>query len=440
MNKRMSAFLLVAIMVLSLMPMAFAENEDAGQPEPMLLEEGEAVEAEPVLIDEPMERPLPPPKPRLARAELREGVKDRREDFREKRAETVERFKELQKKKLERFKDRPKLPDMKRANAKLQAAKEKYMKAKEHYMDAKKKYQEKRQTFNEAKEDWNKCKKDDSEECVEKKEKVKKHAKEHLLKSADLVLKELDRVKSKVESSEDLSEEEIEELVAKLDEKIQEVEDAKAVIENLGEDATKEEINAAAKTIREAWKATKVHLKRTVGRLANARLGNIIVKTEKLEERFYHARDKLADKGMDVTELDAVLDEFSAELDSAADHYNRAKEIWKDAKSEGEVDGAVKKIRELLAASKENLKNAKDLLRAAVKEIKSLNQGSLDVEETDEEVEVEVEEETETETEEEVEVEVETETEVDEDSEEEVEVETETEVDEDSEESNETEV
>jgi chromosome segregation ATPase len=323
--KKFSAIFVLAIFLLSMIPMAFAEEGTAEEGTRLRLqqrvhaEEGETIEGPANAT------------PMLLRARTQEQLETAKEH--------------------------------------IASARERYQLAKEHYLSVKEAYMAKKAVFLEAKEKYRNCRGVDSEECDVKRSDVKSKAQPYLLKVADLVLKELEKVKAKVEASEDLSEEEIAEIVADLDEKIQEVEDAKSVIENIDEDSTREEINDAAKTIREAWSHTKVSLKRHAGRMVNARLGNIVHRTEMLETKLEKTRDRLEAKGLDVSELDNMIDEFNSLIDTAKEKYKE------------------------LTEAKEALQEAKELLREIVQEIKDLNKGSLEVEADESEEEEEAAEE-----------------------------------------------
>jgi hypothetical protein len=364
MLKKISALFVLSVFLLSMIPLAFAEEIEEAVPM-LISEQVEVKETEDAEETEEADTTVAIAPARLrVRTAVREEIKDR-------------------------LSDAPVLVKRDIAKAQLTQARTQYTLAKQNYVSVKESYMEHRATFLRAKEAYQECVDSDSEECQERRERIKQAAQPHLLKAADLVLKELERVKAKVEASEDLSEEEIAEIVADLDEKIQEVEDAKAVIEGLDEDSTREEINEAARTIREAWRHTKVALKKHVGRLVNARLGNIILRVEILEKKLYTTRDRLEEKGADVSELDNMMDEFSAHLDTAADKYNEARDIWSDANTPGEVDDAAKEVHALLQEAKEALKQARDMLRDVVNEIKELNRGSLETDDEDAEEEEE---------------------------------------------------
>ena len=270
------------------------------------------------------------------------------------------------------------------AKENIAMARERYEQAKERYLSVKDAYMAKKNTFLEAKEQYKNCKDIESEECGEKRERIKSNAQPYLLKVADLVLSELEKIKAKVEASEDLSEEEIAEIVADIESKIQDVEDAKAVIENLDEESTREEINEAAEIIRDAWKDSKVALKKHAGRMVNARLGNIIHRTEMLETKLESIRDRLESKGADVSDLDDMLEEFNAQIELANEKYEEGKALWLEAKTSEDVDNAAKEARAILTEAKDALQNARDMLRDIVKEIRDLNRGSLDVEDGEE--------------------------------------------------------
>ncbi|MBN1545004.1 hypothetical protein JW898_06105 [Candidatus Woesearchaeota archaeon] len=364
--KRFSVLFVMAVFLLSMVPMAFAEDAERVRAQ-------EGVQAEedttPVIVSAQESEPL------RIRQEVREIVREGGEND----TPRVEVRQEIRAAVRERIRDMPLLAKRVMTEEMLNLAKERYQKAKDNFLRVRENYIDQKEKFNRAREQYKDCQDSESDDCQQKREQIRKQAQPHLLNAADLVLKEIERVKANVEASEDLSEEEIAEIAADLDAKTAEVEAAKAVIENLDESSSNEEINEAARTIREAWQSSKVALKKHAGRIVNARLGNIVLKTEQLEKRLYNAKDKLSERGADVSVLDAKLSEFSAKLDTAADKYNQARRIWSAANTPGEVDEAAKEVHALLAEAKTALKDARDLLRDVVNEIKRLNDGSVDV-------------------------------------------------------------
>ncbi len=377
MRNKLSALFVLSMFLLSMIPLAFAEN--TAKAEPMLYRAGDTSagdaqdnETETGETDTAAEEPVIAPVAISAKQRVRTAVKDAKTDAVSVKARVRTTVRE-------RLAEAPVALKRNIVEAQLTKARDQYELFKQRYLTAKEKYTTQKARFLEAKDAYKNCKGSDSTECGEKRDQIRSQAKPHLVNAADLVLNELEKTKAKVQASEDLSEEEIAEIVADIDENIQEVEDAKAVIDSLDDDSTNQEINEAAKTIRNAWQKAKMALKKHAGRLVNARLGNIIHRTEMLEKRFYTARDNLVERGLDVSALDDSLEEFSAHLDTAADKYLKARSLWSDANTSGEVDDAASQVKGLLDEAKDELKEAKDLLRDIVREIKQLNNGELDI-------------------------------------------------------------
>jgi len=184
------------------------------------------------------------------------------------------------------------------------AARERYKNAKEHYLDARKKFISTKRKIGNAREKWGECRGDTSERCQNVRKTIKANAKPFLLHSADMVLNALERLETRVAENENMDPDVQAALVNKLEADIKEVSSAKATIENLDENSTPDEIRAAAKTIRNAWHDVRKTIKRATGHLINARVGQVIVQVERLQERIQKVRDKLAAQGYDVTALD----------------------------------------------------------------------------------------------------------------------------------------
>jgi chromosome segregation ATPase len=333
MYKRLSALLVLAIFLCSMIPMALAEedNQSAGEP----TETGNLTDIQPGYGTGKLLNGTEPQRDRL-RAKIKEEVRDL---------------------KVKAVDMRAKIADVRAAYL---SEKAKFMKVKNEYLN---------------------CTDLDREECKTKREDLRKNSKPYLLNAADLVLRELENLKNTVSSSQELTNDEIAKIVADIDAKISEVSDAKAVIENLGDNSTREEVNDAAKTIRKAWLDAKASLKLHLSQLVVAKLGNIIEKTETLEAKLQNIRDKLSEKGKDVSALDAKLSEFSAKVDLAKEKYTAAREKLMAAEP-GNMGEVAKEVHQLFTESKQALKDARSLLREVVSEIKHLNQGNLDVKDT----------------------------------------------------------
>ena len=125
---------------------------------------------------------------------------------------------------------------------KLEKARTNFLKAKDNFLKARERYEGAHQKFSEAKLKVEECKEEETEKCMEIKEQIKEHAKESLTAIADRILEHLEKLKAKVESNEDLSEEEAAEIIAKIGEQKTSIEEAKNIIET---SETKEQVEAS---------------------------------------------------------------------------------------------------------------------------------------------------------------------------------------------------
>lgn len=235
--------------------------------------------------------------------------------------------------------------------------------AKAEYDTAKEELREARKAFDDAK------KSGDSEAAMEA-------AKDYLLFAADIEIAALEKIQGKVEGSEELTEEEAAEIIADVDAKLTELEDAKAAAEAA---TTKEEVQEAAKTILRIGKNIKVRFARHVMRMKYRQVGVVVERSAHLEERFDCAVTTLEENGIDTASIQTLMDEFSAKVESAREKFSQADEMLKEAKAlrdtdetgEGQVTGKVQESRMLLQEAQSDLKDAHTILKDILREAKA---------------------------------------------------------------------
>lgn len=256
-----------------------------------------------------------------------------------------------------------------RAKEGLEKAGERYQAAKEEYKEIKGKYLETKEKVQELRKEIKACKEGEEGECKIKKKLFREQTKEQLLHFADLILNSLEKLKQKIEAAE-MEEEEKTELLEDIEARITAVGEARATLEGLSGESSQEEIKEAIKTIREAWKESKPKMKLGVGKLMEAKLGNIIVQIERLEEKFEKIRERLAEKGYDVTALDNYLEDLNEKLTSAKENWELAKAKFKEARTAEDVDKVIKEAHEYQKKAREYIKGAREDLRKLVQEVK----------------------------------------------------------------------
>ncbi len=197
------------------------------------------------------------------------------------------------------------------------------------------------------------------------------HVKDYLVHTSELVLEALNKLKYQVKSSEHIDAEKAAAMLEDIESRIAKVKDAQDVVEKLDDDADKEQLKEAAATIKGAWKGSRAMFKKKVGNLMNAKLGNIVHQMENLQTKFSSARDRLKERGADVTDLDTALAGFDDRLNSAKENYEKAVALFKEAKENSEVSDATKEAHEMLKKARADVRDAKKDLRSIVKEIRT---------------------------------------------------------------------
>lgn len=240
------------------------------------------------------------------------------------------------------------------------------LQARENVQDAKKEYEQIKDELDDEKEKFENAKlgKDDKQ--------ATEHAKRYMLKTVDLVIKALERVQHSVESSEDLSEENAQEILDEIQEEIDSMTEAKQTIEDA---ESKDEVQDAGKVILQAWRQTRIRIKRHVTRLIHARLGEIIKRSEHLESKLDCTLQSLEEQGVDISEYDDMVSNFSLDVDAAKQKFRLAKQYLDQAKAlkaDNPSEDDLAEAEQLIDDAKALIDEAKDYLELAHEILKDL--------------------------------------------------------------------
>jgi len=241
------------------------------------------------------------------------------------------------------------------AKERMQNARRLAAQAQEKAKEARNRFREARAKVQERKDALAACKGDESEDCVKKREEGKQDAITALQNAVDSAIAELEKVKARIEESEDLTEEEAQRLTAGLDEKLAKLEEVAQQIDNLNEESTKEEVKAAAQNLRSVLKEIKQGAKDTAGKLVNARIGRVVVRARHLEDNLNKVLERAENAGMDTSVLSGLVDEFNRQLDDAQAAYEQAAQDWRGQKPEAARE-SMQKATQLLKQAHETLK------------------------------------------------------------------------------------
>ncbi|MFH1399206.1 MAG: hypothetical protein ABIG95_03780 [Candidatus Woesearchaeota archaeon] len=196
-------------------------------------------------------------------------------------------------------------------------------------------------------------------------------AKRYLTKTADLVIKSLEKVQYTVKASEDLTQEEADEIITAIDSEILKMQAAKSEVESA---QTKEGVQAAGEQILEAWHVIRLEIKRYATWMIHAKLGEILKRAQNLEDKLDCTIQQMASQKGDVEAIDTKVDEFSMLVLDATTKFKLARTQLIQAKiskstqiqAEQEIDAAKQQIE----GAKQNLVEAHTLLKGIVKSVK----------------------------------------------------------------------
>ena len=235
-------------------------------------------------------------------------------------------------------------------------------------------YKDKAVLFHDAKERLKPCVGDETDECNQLRDQAQEHAKDYLKNGANMVIEHLNKLKSKIEGSEEVDDKKAEKMIEDIENSIDELKNAVAQV---GAAQTKDEIKDASKVIYNIWNRFKNRERVYTAQLYKSGVWNIIKRSEQVENRLDKILDEMEEKDLNIIGIDEKVDEFSEKVQEAKDKYQEAEDLLEE---NGEnVDQA----RQLLSEAHQTLKDAHRLLVDIVNDIKEA--GGEITEETEEE-------------------------------------------------------
>ncbi len=240
-----------------------------------------------------------------------------------------------------------------------------YEQLKENEEKLKEKYEERLQKANETMERVRECKKNpDDEVCANVTEKAINAFREAALNAADRVINYLEKVKERLNSSQDLTEDEAAKITANIDALIGKVESIKT---RIAAATTKEELNAAVKQLKEELKAIKSEGEDSTQRIILAGTNGIIQRSEIIEKKADCSLSSLEGNGTDTSSIDAKLEEYSLLITTARQKVQEAKDAFNP-----DDKAAIEKSRALTKEARDAVQEAQERLNGIRKDIRGL--------------------------------------------------------------------
>jgi len=267
------------------------------------------------------------------------------------------------------------------SDQRIKQAEDRFLQARKRFDEAKLKLDERRQKLRDA------IAADDDESIID-------HAKQGLLRAAEAIIAHLEKVKNKVLESEDLDEERANSIIADLDAKIAEINDAKVKAEAA---TTKEEIRDAAKSINAAWKKIKVKADEHAREVVNGKVRSLVKRSEQLEKKLDRVLAEMEERGIETESIDGKVAMFSDIIANAREKLRQSEDKFREAKATGideEKRSLLDDAKALAREAHDSLKEAHNLLKEIIREVKaSYKEVDFETEEEDELIEIEEEDE-----------------------------------------------
>lgn len=264
------------------------------------------------------------------------------------------------------------------AEKKMLKAQDKYMQAKQKFNELNQRYQERFGEFLEYKNRFRECQLNnitDSVYCKNLENQTLEHAREVVIASAERIIQHLEQIKAKVDSSEFIDESTANKTIEQIDSIIDDLKDEITQAENAD---TKEELKEIAQDVQDIWTNYVQGRDKVYGlALLNARIGNVIERSENLQVRLNNTLNELENDNITISGLQTKIDAFDDKIEDAKDNYNKADQYLEDAFDElskssinqTKISEYVKNARTYITTAENDLKEANTILKEIVQMI-----------------------------------------------------------------------
>jgi len=361
--KKFTALVILVIFVLSVVPMAFAE-ENTQTTETILSETEEITQTDGTALTNGSSYETIPSATEKDIRDTRDTINTIKEEIKEESKTSP--FK------VPTEKVKPKFL-VKKATEKLLQAKNKYLLAKEKHTQAKEKFLEHKIILTKLKKQAETCQgQEKPETCKESKLELKLGVRNHLIKTSVLIINSLEKLRSQIESSHVLTEEEKEITLNSIIRQQELLKIKIGKIEALTEESTNAEIKTQIKELKEFWINAKKVQRMILVELINSKLKHLVEKHSEYINSMQMRIDDLAEQGVDASELEDILAVFKVEVINLKDDYEKSENVWERLKNAEDYKTAHTKVRESHAKVREDLKETRVLVRKFMEVYKGL--------------------------------------------------------------------
>lgn len=195
----------------------------------------------------------------------------------------------------------------------------------------------------------------------------------YLLNIVDALINHLNFVKEKVQSSEELSDEEANEDVNKINDLLSKLEELK---KKINEATNREQLIEISSELRSIMKNVRTESDYSIEHIRHRRIGEILERAEHLEAKLARIQDRFGINVTNSSELNSLIQEFNDKIDDAREKYWDAVEIFEQARSANDSDARHDLVREshdLFKEAHEDLKDAHNILKDIFRLLKGID-------------------------------------------------------------------
>lgn len=379
MIKKSAAVLVLALFILSIVPMAFAEdaavgtdvnsnvNSDDGS---INADVGAGAQAQLGTPNESEKKDNPSEDQKETSKDSfkdqKEAFKGEKDSFKGDLKEFKGQIKEQRDAMREKFKDQREF-----TKEQIDQMRERMKEAKDNYQHARERYDEEKGNLKDLRDQFRSCKEDDtSENCAQVRKEINLGVKTHLDKTIELIDNSLTRLIEHVNSSTVLTEQDKQSALDSINTLELRVTAEKEKAVALGDNVSKEDIKAMVKEFKQLWQDVSKQQRRIVAMLTSSKLDNLVEKQKEIADSMQKRIDTAKAKSLDTTELELILVQFKTAVSKTDADQNTARAFWQQTEDVSKEN--MEKWHDAQGVVREDVRDSRDLLREFVHQYQKL--------------------------------------------------------------------
>lgn len=240
---------------------------------------------------------------------------------------------------------------------KIKLKRNEYLKAREEFAQLKMKVREGRSEADETRKKLRSCVDVANDDCSNAKGKYD----EHISEVVHLVITKLEELRANMQSTESADANAATSAASKIDALISELNSKLEAVKNA---ATKEEYKSALIELKASVKKAQDYIRTFLPQTFNYRLGGVLIKAEQLGARLEKLLQKAKEKGRDTTKVTPLVESFKKTVGESKTKFGEAKKLFSQNKLE-DAKTAMKEAHQLLKKAHEILKQIHAALKTS---------------------------------------------------------------------------